>query len=105
LIASQYVQLVRAQHFEEGDTLAVWISNAGLTSKNYILTFGELHECLCGIANAAAMLANGGQQAAAEPLRTPASQKMCGMRERLQMTWPYGMRWLHSTTPGQSSTH
>jgi hypothetical protein len=64
--------LVRAQHFEEGDTLAVWISNAGLTSKNYILTFGELHECLCGIANAAAMLANGGQQAAAEPLRNSA---------------------------------
>jgi hypothetical protein len=64
--------LIRAQHFEEGDTLAVWISNVGLTSKSYTLTFGELHESLCGIANAAAMLANGGQQAAAEPVRKSA---------------------------------
>ncbi len=64
--------LLRAQHFEEGDTLAVWISNVGLTSKSYTLTFGELHESLCAIANAAAMLANGGQQAAAEPVRNSA---------------------------------
>lgn len=60
--------LVRAQHFEDGDTLAVWISNVGLTSKNYTLTFGELHDSLCGIAHAAAMLANGGQQAVAQPI-------------------------------------
>jgi hypothetical protein len=63
--------LVRAQHFEEGDTLAVWISSGGLTSKNYTLTFGELYESLCGVARAAAILANGGQQAA--PERVPES--------------------------------
>jgi len=64
--------LLRAQHFKEGDTLAVWISNAGLTSKSYTLTFDELHESLCAIANAAAMLANAGRQAAVHPVRNSA---------------------------------
>ena len=59
--------LVRAQHFEDGDTLAVWISNVGLTAKNYSLSFNELHHCLCGIAHATAMLVNGGQQTPAQP--------------------------------------
>ena len=60
--------LVRAQHFEEGDTLPVWISNVGLTSKKHTLAFGELHDCLCGIAQACGMLANGGQQSAVQPV-------------------------------------
>jgi hypothetical protein len=60
--------LVRAQRFEEGDTLAVWISNVGLTSKNYSLPFNELYDCLCGIAHAVAMLVNGEQQTPAQPV-------------------------------------
>ncbi len=64
--------LVRAQHFEEGDTLAVWISNDGLDSKHHKIGFKELHDLLSGITDAAAVLANGGQKPVAEPARNSA---------------------------------
>jgi hypothetical protein len=62
--------LIRAQDFAEGDTLAVWISNEGLTSKDFTLKFEELHDCLCAIAHAAAILTNGKSHCTAEPLRS-----------------------------------
>lgn len=48
---------ISRQSFEEGDTLAVWISNERLASKECVLTFGELHEILCGLAKGASVLA------------------------------------------------
>jgi hypothetical protein len=49
--------IIKGQSFKEGGTLAVWISNDGLALKECVLTFGELHEILCGLANGASVLA------------------------------------------------
>jgi hypothetical protein len=50
---------VKAQGFEDGDTLAVWISDSGLNSKKTQIAFNELYEVMCDMADVAKLLANG----------------------------------------------